>query len=46
MACPSVGLSTSPTLSRFLYYKINTLVPVTATPRSGLRWGAAGQGTA
>lgn len=30
MACPTVGLSTGPTLPRFLYYKTLTLVPVTA----------------
>lgn len=30
MACPSAALSTTPTLDRFIYYKILTLVPVSA----------------
>lgn len=30
MACPTIGLSTKPAFSRFLYYKLLTLVPVSA----------------
>lgn len=30
MACPSVGITTKPTLSRFIYYKILTLIPVSS----------------
>lgn len=30
MACPSSALSTEPTLTRFVYYKVVTLVPVSA----------------
>lgn len=39
MACPSVGISTKPTVARFLYYKILTLVPVTAALTAILRHG-------
>jgi hypothetical protein len=30
MACPTAALSTTPTLDRFIYYKVLTLVPVCA----------------
>ena len=30
MACPSIAFSTRPTLIRFIYYKLLTLVPVSA----------------
>jgi hypothetical protein len=30
MACPSAALSTTPTLYRFIYYKVLTLIPVSA----------------
>jgi hypothetical protein len=30
MACPSAALSTTPTLDRFIYYKVLTLIPVSA----------------
>jgi hypothetical protein len=30
MACPSVGVSTKPPLTRFIYYILLTLVPVSA----------------
>jgi hypothetical protein len=30
MACPSFALSTEPTLTRFVYYKVLTLIPVSA----------------
>lgn len=39
MACPSIGITTTPTLSRFIYYKILTLVPVTAALTTILRHG-------
>jgi hypothetical protein len=39
MACPSVAISTNPTLSRFIYYKILTLVPVTAAVTAIVRHG-------
>lgn len=39
MACPTVGLSTVPTLTRFVYYKILTLVPVSCALTAMLRHG-------
>jgi hypothetical protein len=30
MACPTAALSTEPTLTRFIYYKLLTLIPVSA----------------
>jgi hypothetical protein len=30
MACPSAALSTNPTLDRFIFYKVLTLIPVSA----------------
>jgi hypothetical protein len=39
MACPSIGLSTKPTLTRFIYYKLLTLVPVSAAITAMVRQG-------
>lgn len=39
MACPSLALSTQPTPSRFVYYKILTLVPVTTALVAILSFG-------
>lgn len=39
MACPSIALSTEPTLTRFIYYKFLTLVPVTAALTAMARHG-------
>ena len=39
MACPSIGLATEPILTRFVYYKILTLVPVSAAFTAMVRHG-------
>jgi hypothetical protein len=39
MACPSIGISTQPTFTRFVYYKLLTLVPVSAAITAMLRHG-------
>ena len=39
MARPAVGLSIQPALSRFIYYKLLTLVPVSAALTAMLRHG-------
>jgi len=39
MACPTVGLSTTPTLTRFIYYKILTLIPVSTAVLAMTRHG-------
>lgn len=39
MACPTVGLSVKPTFTRFVYYKLLTLVPVSAALTALLRHG-------
>jgi hypothetical protein len=39
VACPSIGISTKPILIRFIYYKLLTLVPVSAAITAMLRQG-------
>ena len=39
MACPAVALSTVPTFTRFVYYKLLTLVPVSAALTAMIRYG-------
>jgi hypothetical protein len=39
MACPTVGLSTKPTLARFFYYKTLTLIPVSTAFVAMIRRG-------
>jgi hypothetical protein len=39
MACPTIGLSIQPPLSRFIYYKVLTLVPVSVAIVAMIRHG-------
>ena len=41
MHCPTFGLSTTPTLARFIYYKTLTFVPVSAALIAMVRHGAS-----